>query len=780
MAGERKYTRIPPESTGDRVYMIHTAELRYDNKDVNHLWDVGAIYYLTGAVFDSNSDFTVHIHGVQEESTTAGVLSVHYQALARHNGFSPEDDQEIRVGGIDGQIVAYVNGPAEDIYIPAQNIMSFDNPEYGLNVDRFGSANMRFAEGPAQVSAFGGLRTTESTLLGQYNFDKSILPSDFANTLIGSGTIAHDPDWGYVVESVGVETGALTTQTTNLYHPSIPGASNLFVIGNKLGDIGTPGLVRNWGCFDASQGFMFRLNGTTLQVVHRRTFSVGAYNDAADGSEDGKSEGVVPQSSWNRDKLDGTGGSGMALDLTKANSYFIDYQNIGGGTIRWGVYHEGERIVCHEMDMGNGGPLGIWVSNAIRLPSRPICWSMKRIDGGQGDVQTRYQYPLGAAAFIEGVNVDVMAEADVRGYDGQFDVDVNVPRTQGAYYLVSLRPKLDILSSDGVTLISNHSLYTPTNLSISARDSVTATKLPGELRIFSRCLLKNENWVDIPSTNLQQDRDAFHEGHGPEIFRKGFDGFGEIDWTNIFKTIQSGSLKPNAEKNTAKTKQAIAEVSDRNGFVYITVGIDSKTGASTHLFEDGTSLTIAGLTTDGPANLNNVSYLLGIESSDDAYLYASQSDYDDDRTCRVITYSGLTGTLNIGDTITLGADTCDIQKFDGTQIKVRKRSADIDAYTGVATTDAGATFNVDSIGLANTTADDDDIDYLWPKDHFTVLKAVTNAGWANTSQVGGDGTLEGNPPKAPVWTFMWAPFITPTGAEVHKVNMNMNWKERLQ
>ena len=779
MAGERKYTRIPPESTGDRILMLHTAELRYDGKDTGHTWVIGARYYLTGAT-NANNDFSIHVHGIVEETSTSGVLSVHYQALARHNGYTPENDQSIRKDSISGDIVATVNGVPEDLYIPGQNIMGWDNPEYGLNVDRFGSANMRFAEGPAQVSAFGGLRTTESTLLAQYTFDKSILPNEFANTLIGTGAIAHDPNWGYVVESVGVETGALTTQTSNVYHPSIAGASNLFVIGNKLGDAGVAGLVRNWGCFDASQGFMFRLNGTTLQVIHRRTFDTGAYNDADDGSTDGKSEGVIPQSSWNRDKLDGTGGSGMVLDVTKANSYFIDYQNIGGGSIRWGVYYQGERVICHEMDMGNGGPDNNWVSNALRLPSRPICWSMKRVDGGQGDVQTRYQYPLGAAAFIEGVNVDVMAEADVRGYDAQFDIDDNIPKTGQAYYLTSLRPKLDILSSDGATLISNHSLYMPQSLSISTRDSVTAAKIPGEIRIFSRCLLKNENWTDVPSTNLQQDRDGFHEGHGPEIFRKGFDGFGEIDWTNIFKSIQNGSLKPNAEKDTAKTKQDIASVSDNSGFVYITVGLNPKTGVNTHLFEDGTTIAVAGLTTDGPTNLNGNSYLLSFDSSDDAYLYANQSDFDDDRTARVVNYTTLSGTLAVGETVTLGSNTCTIQRFSASQINVTQRSADIDSYTGAGSSSGGATFTVSSVGLANTTADASTVDYIWPKDHYTVLNAVTNAGWANNSQSGGNGTLEGGPPKAPVWTFMWAPFTDPTGSVVHKVNLSVNWKERLQ
>lgn len=780
MAGERKYTRIPPESTGDRVYMIHTAEIPYDNKDTNHVWQIGARYYLTGAS-NSNNDFSIHVHGVHESTSTTGTLDVHYEKGAKIEGYTPENNQSIRKDSNSGDIVATINGAAYDVYIPAQNIMGWDNPEYGWNIDRFGSGNVRFSEGPAQISAYGSLRTTESTLLAQYAFDKSILSQEFANTLVGTGSISHDASRGYVVESVGTETNALATHTSNTYHPHIPGASNLFIIGNKLGDSGVQGLVRNWGCFDASEGFMFRLNGTSLQVVHRRVFALGDYGDAGDSPQDGISEGVIPQSMWNRDRLDGTGSSGMILDVTKPNNYWIDYQNLGGGTIRWGVFYNGERIVCHEMDMGNGGAATVWTTNAIRNPNRPICWSMKRIDGSQGDVSTRYQYPLGASAFIEGIKVDIMSEADVRGYDDSFTITENTPRTQGAYYFVSIRPKISVLSSDGVTLIDNHSLYQPTGLNMVVKNE-TNTLLPGELRIFSRCLLKNENWKDVSFSNLQIEEDGFHEGHGPEIFRKAFDGFCNIDWTNIFKTIQNGSIKPNSEKNTARRKQNLANVSDRNGFVYIAVK-NNPDGSNTHIFEDRGEVAFSGLTVDGPANLNGNTYYLSIDSSDDAYIYSNTTDFDDDRTSRVLTYSSLVNTLSIGDTITLGSNTCVITAFNATQIRVHNRSGNIDSYAGAASTNSSpsATFNVDSVSLANTLADDDDFDYLWPKDHYTVLKALTWAtvGGANTSEAN-TGTIEGQPPKTPVWTFMWTPFTDPVGSTEHKINFNLNWKERLQ
>lgn len=45
----------------------------------------------------------------------------------------------------------------------------------------------------------------------------------------------------------------------------------------------------------------------------------------------------IPQSSFNIDKLDGTGPSGLTLDVSKMQMWFIDYAWYGAGAIRWGV-----------------------------------------------------------------------------------------------------------------------------------------------------------------------------------------------------------------------------------------------------------------------------------------------------------------------------------------------------------------------------------------------------------------------------------------------------------
>ena len=62
----------------------------------------------------------------------------------------------------------------------------------------------------------------------------------------------------------------------------------------------------------------------------------------------------VPQSQWNIDKMDGTGPSGVNLNLSKMQMFYIDYSWYGAGAIRFGFKdHNGEVIYCHRMTHAN-------------------------------------------------------------------------------------------------------------------------------------------------------------------------------------------------------------------------------------------------------------------------------------------------------------------------------------------------------------------------------------------------------------------------------------------
>jgi hypothetical protein len=60
------------------------------------------------------------------------------------------------------------------------------------------------------------------------------------------------------------------------------------------------------------------------------------------------------QSSWNLDRMDGTGVSGYSLDLTKMQMFYMDYSWYGAGFIRWGFRgNNGDVSYCHKTPNNN-------------------------------------------------------------------------------------------------------------------------------------------------------------------------------------------------------------------------------------------------------------------------------------------------------------------------------------------------------------------------------------------------------------------------------------------
>ena len=62
----------------------------------------------------------------------------------------------------------------------------------------------------------------------------------------------------------------------------------------------------------------------------------------------------IPQSQWNLDKLDGNGPTGMTLDLSKMQMFYMDYSWYGAGFIRWGMRGgNGDVVYCHKLVNNN-------------------------------------------------------------------------------------------------------------------------------------------------------------------------------------------------------------------------------------------------------------------------------------------------------------------------------------------------------------------------------------------------------------------------------------------
>ena len=93
------------------------------------------------------------------------------------------------------------------------------------------------------------------------------------------------------------------------------------------------------GYFGADNGLYYEVDGTTAYFVER-SLSTGTSTRVA-------------QSDWNVDKLDGTGPSGITLELTRAQILWMDIEWLGLGTVRIGFVINGQMIHCHSFHHAN-------------------------------------------------------------------------------------------------------------------------------------------------------------------------------------------------------------------------------------------------------------------------------------------------------------------------------------------------------------------------------------------------------------------------------------------
>jgi hypothetical protein len=96
------------------------------------------------------------------------------------------------------------------------------------------------------------------------------------------------------------------------------------------------------GYFNADNGVFFQQNDAILSFVIR-TATSGTPSDAR----------IVNQADWNGDRLNGQGPSGITLNVTKAQIFFMDFEWLGVGSVRCGFVIDGVFIVCHTFNNAN-------------------------------------------------------------------------------------------------------------------------------------------------------------------------------------------------------------------------------------------------------------------------------------------------------------------------------------------------------------------------------------------------------------------------------------------
>lgn len=206
-----------------------------------------------------------------------------------------------------------------------------------------------------QTSLLQKLRVAEpQTLFSSYHiYDKMPLIWDELTATGGTSTLTTAT--ASIALATTTSSGSRVVRQSREYMYYEPGKSIQILATGVMG-AGKTNAVQRIGYFDDNNGLFFELNGTTLNVVTRSNTS-GSIVDTA-----------VPQSSWNIDKLDGTGDSGVTLDITKAQLFVIEYLWLGVGRVRYGFYENGTIVYVHTIDHSNISS-GVYMATAS-LPVR--------------------------------------------------------------------------------------------------------------------------------------------------------------------------------------------------------------------------------------------------------------------------------------------------------------------------------------------------------------------------------------------------------------------------
>jgi hypothetical protein len=213
--------------------------------------------------------------------------------------------------------------------------------------------NARF--GGTQVDAFGRLRVGNPyTLFDSQN--RYAADPQFSSSTATGGTATHNSNKACVDMAVTTSSGSEVVRQTKRVFIYQPGKS-LLVLATFVMNAAKTGLRQRVGYFNTNNGIFFQVANTTKSFIIR-TYTSGSASDAR----------KVDQADWNGDKLDGTGPSGITLDITKSQIFFTDMEWLGVGTVRCGFVLDGQYIVCHTFNNANS-QTSVYMQTAI-LPVR--------------------------------------------------------------------------------------------------------------------------------------------------------------------------------------------------------------------------------------------------------------------------------------------------------------------------------------------------------------------------------------------------------------------------
>lgn len=302
--------------------------------------------------------------------------------------------------------------------------------------------------------------------------------------VVEGGTATHNSDESAMLLTIGRTAGSKVVRETRRVFAYQPGKA-LTAINTFSMNSGKANLTQRVGYFDDDNGIYLEQGGfygNDIWLVLRSKVTGAVVNEK------------IPKSEWNGDLLDGSGPSGITLDITKANIFFTDIEWLGVGSVRCGFFFDGRPVVAHTFHNANKNlstymttaclPLRYEIFNGNAAASgstmRQICSTVVS-DGGYEGKSTQHSVGFGMTA----------------------SADMKTLVTASVYYpLLSIRLKSDRINS----------VVVPSQLDILA-----STKGAYHYRILENATLTGANWVTHSNGTVEWDKSATGASGGKEI-----------------------------------------------------------------------------------------------------------------------------------------------------------------------------------------------------------------------------------------------------------------------
>lgn len=316
------------------------------------------------------------------------------------------------------------------------------------------------------LDAFGRARFSQPYTLfdSQNRYEQNDLWSETTAT---GGTVTYLANESTVELNVTASSGSEVVRQTYRSFSYQPGKS-LLTFNTFVMPAASANQRIRIGYFSTQNGVFLERDGTDVYIV-RRTYVSGAAVDTR-----------VAQADWNGDKLDGAGGSGFTLDLTKAQILWEDFEWLGVGSVRVGVVINGQVIIAHTFQNANN-LTSVYMTTAIL----PLRYEITNTGAS-------------TAATLKQICSSVISEG---GYEKKVALNVARMTTAKTSISTSFAPLVSIRLASGRT----GAVVIPDGYSVLPTASTSTTF---EVVMVKNPTLTGASWVASGSSNVEQDTSA--------------------------------------------------------------------------------------------------------------------------------------------------------------------------------------------------------------------------------------------------------------------------------